>query len=260
MLPSAGDPMPWRGRHVVQGSSHEARNVRTLHGSNSAVSLIHLQEAALPAPLFRRLRSGVRALGGEGLRNTYETTFWFDLGRPSSIVEEAIEALHSLLPRRSVAGVEWWLSRMRTTRVRVDFHQDRDEKLASSRGILQHPLYSSLLFLNRVRGGALAVTRQPPDRRNPCYVPMPLEADLVAPRANRLVWFDGRLTHGVLDAQNQIPGRRSSGAGELRLSVVMNWWMRRPSAVPSFSERGVYAALRADPSASRGRRRQLLQS
>jgi hypothetical protein len=177
--------------------------------------------------------------------STYETTFWFDFGRPSSIVDEVIVALRSRLPRQPTTGVEWWLSRMRTTRVRVDFHQDRDERLALRGGRLRHPLFSSVLFLNRVRGGALAVTAQRPDRRNPCYVPLPLEADLVAPRANRLVWFDGRLTHGVLDADNHVPLGRASGRGELRLSVVMNWWSRRPTAVPNFNDVGVYTALRA---------------
>lgn len=177
--------------------------------------------------------------------STYETTFWFDFGRPISIVEEVIVALRSRLPRQPMAGVEWWLSRMRTTRVRVDFHQDRDEKLALRGRRLRHPLFSSVLFLNRVRGGTLVVTAQSPDRRNPCCVPLPLEADLVAPRANRLAWFDGRLTHGVLDANNHVPLGRASGGGELRLSVVMNWWNRRPMAVPSFAEVGVYASLRA---------------
>ncbi len=228
--------------------------MRTLQRSNSTVSLIHVQDAAVSPPLFARVRTGVRALGGERLRSTYETTFWFDLGRPSSIIEEAVVALRSLLPRQPMAGVEWWLSRMRTSRIRVDFHQDRDEKLALRNGKLRHPLFSSVLFLNRVRGGALAVTAQPPDHGNPCCVPLPLEADLISPRANRLVWFQGSLTHGVLDAENRVPGRRPAGAGELRLSVVMNWWRRRPSAIPSFNEVGVYAPLRSGGLGHRARR------
>ena len=197
-------------------------------------------------PLFRRVLSGVRALGTERLRSTYQTTFWFDFGRPSSVVEEAVLSLRPLLLSHPIAGVEWWLSRMQTTRVGVDFHQDRDEKLALRSTTQRHPHLSSVLFLNRVRGGALAVTRQSPDRNNPCNVPLPLEADLIAPRANRVAWFDGSLTHGVLDADNHVPGGKPRGAGELRLSVVMNWWTRPPIAVPRFSEVGVYAALRAD--------------
>jgi hypothetical protein len=209
------------------------------------VSLIHIHDAALPVALFRRVRAGVRALGGERLQSTYQTTFWFDFGRPSSVVEEAVVSLRAFLPGERLAGVEWWLSRMRTTRVGVDFHQDRDQGLVTRSGILRHPSFSSVLFLNRVRGGALAVTVQPPNPRNPCGVPLPLDADLASPRPNRLVWFDGSLTHGVLDADNRVPAGRPRSAGELRLSVVMNWWSRRPTAVPSFSEVGVYSALRA---------------
>jgi len=110
---------------------------------------------------------------------------------------------------------------------------------------LRHPRFSSVLFLNRVRGGVLAVTAQPPQPRNRCSAPLPLEADLIAPRANRFVWFDGRLTHGVLDADNQIPDGRSPNPGQLRLSVVMNWWTSRPMDVPTFAEGGgIYAALK----------------
>jgi hypothetical protein len=208
------------------------------------VSLIHLQDGVLPGALFRRLRTAVKRLGAERLRRTYETTFWFDLGRPSSVVEEAVLSVRSLLPSHSLFGVEWWLSRMRTSRVRVDFHQDRDEKRSLRGGSLRHPRVSSVLFLNRVRGGALAVTAQKPQPQNRCSVPIPLDAALIAPRPNRLVWFAGNLTHGVLDSDNRIPGGRCRTPGQLRLGVVMNWWSTRPLGVPTFAEARVYAALK----------------
>jgi hypothetical protein len=211
------------------------------------VSLIHLQDDALPIALFRRLRGGVRGLGDEHLRSTYQKTFWFEFGQASSFVEEAVASLRPLLPDVPLVGVEWWLSRMTTNRIRVDFHKDRDEKRSLRGGSLRHPRFSSVLFLNRVKGGALAVTAQPPVPENPCSVPMPLDADLAAPRANRLVWFDGNLTHGVLDASNQVPGSSHRSQGELRLSIVMNWWRRPPMDVPSFAGSGIYAALRALP-------------
>jgi hypothetical protein len=229
---------------MYKGGLFAVPRARTLHTSNRTVSLIHFQDRALPSALFRRLRRGVRAVGDERMSSTYETTFWFDLGRPRSLVEEAVVSIASLLQDQSVVGVEWWLSRMTTSRVRVDFHQDRDEKRSRRGGTLRHPRVSSVLFLNRVRGGALAVTAQPPNAKNPSSVPLPLDADLIAPRANRLVWFDGRLTHGVLDADNRIPGGRCRTRGELRLSVVMNWWSTRPMAVPRFAEVDVYGALK----------------
>ncbi|HET6983662.1 MAG TPA: hypothetical protein VFI53_16075, partial [Myxococcaceae bacterium] len=135
-----------------------------------------------------------------------------------------------------------------------DFHRDRDESLALSGGPDRHPRVSSVLFVNRVLGGALAVTAQPPDPRNPALVPLPLEADLVGPRPNRLAMFGGRLTHGVLDARNAVPAGRLRKRGELRLTLVMNGWARRPHGVPTFEEAGVYPSLalrRATPRPSR---------
>ncbi|HSP19271.1 MAG TPA: hypothetical protein VLQ79_07150 [Myxococcaceae bacterium] len=207
--------------------------------------LVEVVEAALPARLFRRLRESVRRLGTEGLRRTYETTFWFELdAAPAAVPELAARSLAGRFRARGARGVEWWLSRMWTHDVRVDFHRDRDERLARSGGAERHPRVSSVLFLNRVRGGALAVTAQAPDARNPALVPLPLDADLVGPRPNRLAVFDGRLTHGVLDARNAVPVARLRVRGELRLTLVMNGWTRRPRGVPTFGDAGVYAALR----------------
>lgn len=199
---------------------------------------------ALRPPLFRSLRAAVRRLGSEGIRRTYQTTFWFDLdAAPTAMPERAAKALSAVFRSRGARGVEWWLSRMWTHDVRVDFHRDRDERLALAGGPDRHPRVSSVLFLNRVRGGALAVTAQLPDPRNPALVPLPLEADLVGPAPNRFAVFDGRLTHGVLDARNAVPVSRLRKRGELRLTLVMNGWASRPTGVPTFGEAGVYRAL-----------------
>jgi hypothetical protein len=207
-------------------------------------SLVHLTDAALAIPLFHRFVRAVRAVGTARLRRTYQTTFWFEFGEPSCLPEEVILALRSHLPRPlRIAGVEWWLSRMYTTDVQVDFHRDRDEKLARATGREIHPRISSLLFLNRVRGGALAVTREPPDPDNPALAPSRVDFDLVAPRPNRFVFFDGGLTHGVLDARNQIPGGRFSGRSRLRRALVMNWWHRRPQGIGDFTDSWVYPEL-----------------
>jgi hypothetical protein len=208
-------------------------------------TLVHLTEAAVPAPLFRRLLRRVGALGTERLRQTYQTTFWYDFGPPTNVVEDVILALRpGIAGRRRIAGVEWWLSRMDPTDVRVDFHQDRDEKLALRTGQLVHPRISSVLFLNRVRGGALVVTREKPDPENPSLAPSRLDtADLVAPRPNRLVVFDGTLTHGVLDAENRIPDGRLPGRARQRRTLVMNWWGHRPTEIPAWAQTRLYRAL-----------------
>lgn len=206
--------------------------------------LVLLQDSALPEAHFQRLWRRVRALGLERLRQTYQTTFWFDLGEPTNVVEEAILALRPRVPvRRGLAGVEWWLSRMHTTDVRVDFHQDRDEKLALKGGPLVHPRYTSLLFMNRVRGGALAVTRALPCEDNPSLAPDTDEFDLVMPRPNRFTCFKGNLTHGVLDARNQIPDGKLPGTSRLRVTLVMNWWGQRPTDLPTFAESRAYRSL-----------------
>ena len=208
--------------------------------------LVHVSEPALPAPLFRRLQRGVRALGTKGIRRTYQTTFWFDLGAPAALPEEAILALWPRVPvpRRAVRGVEWWLSRMRTSDVQVDFHQDRDEALFARTGRLRHPACSSVLFLNRCRGGLLAVCDAPANDANPARAPDRLDGDVVRPWPNRFVTFPGDATHGVLDAAGRIPAGRLARATPLRLALVMNWWSHRPERVPRFRETERYARLR----------------
>lgn len=206
--------------------------------------LVEVTEPALPPALFRRLRRAVVSLGSRGIRRTYQTTFWFDLAAPPAALPElAIRALATRFRQGGARGVEWWLSRMWTHDVRVDFHRDRDERLALAGGPERHPRISSVLFLNEVRGGALVVTAQAPEPTNPALVPLPLEADLVAPRPNRFVAFDGRLTHGVLDGRNRIPASRARERGELRLTLVMNGWARRPRDVPTFAQSSAYRIL-----------------
>ncbi|WP_309888207.1 hypothetical protein [Archangium sp.] len=219
--------------------------------------LVHIHDQALPEADFALLWRKVRALGTERLRQTYQTTFWFDLGEPSNLVEQVILALRPRVPlRRGIVGVEWWFSRMRTTDVQVDFHQDRDEKLALRGGPLVHPRFTSLLFMNSVRGGALAVTKALPNEDNPSLAPDTLDFDIARPRPNRFVYFRGDLTHGVLDANNRIPTGKLPGTSRLRVTLVMNWWSQRPTDIPTFSESKVYRslALRPAPAPRRPRR------
>jgi hypothetical protein len=210
-----------------------------------SVQYAQLSDSVLPGPLFRRLIRRVGAVGTERLRDTYQTTFWYDFSEPTNVVEEAILELRPRVVKHlRIAGVEWWLSRMYTTDVRVDFHQDRDEKLALRTGRLVHPRLSSVLFLNRVRGGALAITPQPPEPSNPSLAPRRLDdLTLVAPRPNRLAVFDGKLTHGVLDANNQIPDRKLPGRPRQRRTIALNWWASRPTDTPTWAETKLYRAL-----------------
>jgi hypothetical protein len=205
-----------------------------------------VRENALPAALFRRVLRKIQALGETGLRNTYQTTFFMPRdANPSCGVEEAVEILWPALknPSSDFAGAEWWLSRMRTSNVKVDFHRDLDERLYHRTGRRVFPAHSSVLFLNRCKGGLLALTHQPPNPKNPAFAPTRPEFDLIDPKPNRFVQFDTAMTHGVLDAENQIPGRRLPREKNLRLAVIINLWRKRPFSTPTFLESGSYRAL-----------------
>jgi hypothetical protein len=219
------------------------------HGGDwrSPNPVVRIENGCLSGRLFSRLARAVRALGTENLRLTYSTTFWFDLGPPAALPEEAILAVRSRIPRSragAYAGVEWWLSRMRTSDVQVDFHQDRDEAFFRHTGTSVHPAFSSVLFLNRCRGGLLAVVDAPANDANPARAPDPFDADFVRPWPNRFVLFRGDATHGVLDANNEIPHGRLAKPLPLRLALVMNWWTRRPLELPRFTRSGRYRVLR----------------
>ncbi|MGQ0507763.1 MAG: hypothetical protein ACT4TC_20870 [Myxococcaceae bacterium] len=206
--------------------------------------MIRFYEDVLPEKTFARLLRRIRALKAERLKQTYQTTFWFPLTQePTNVVEACIPQVRTRLRPRGVIGVEWWLSRMRTTDVRVDFHQDRDEKLALATGKLLHPKLTSVLFLNRAKGGLLAVTDSPPCEENPSKAPNDLDFELAAPKPNRLVAFEGRLTHGVLDANNQIPNGKLPGEGRLRLAIILNWWHVRPTGITTFADAKGYRSL-----------------
>jgi hypothetical protein len=213
--------------------------------------LVAFVDQALPDDDFTRLVRAVRALGRERLRDSYQTTFWYELGAPpTSLVEVAVPTLLAKVPlgrRRDVVGVEWWLSRMRTSNVKVDFHRDRDNAYFEDTGRERHPRVSSLLYLSSCRGGLLAVTRASPEPRNPACAPTRHDFDFVEPRPNRFAFFDGRLTHGVLDANNQVPLRRLPTERRWRLAVAINLWAVRPRRVPAFADTPHYARLRTSP-------------
>ena len=197
---------------------------------------------ALPDSLVRRARAAVSRLGGERLRQSYFTTFWLPRdSAPAHPLEEAVLALWPLVRPRSAAGAEWWIGRAHTTSIPVGFHFDQDVKGQRRR----HPLISSVLFFNAVRGGQLAVTDQVPGGSTATRL------ETVAPRRNRYAVFSGNLLHGVLDARGRTPGRPlGSSPGRLRVTLVVNYWDRRPTDVPTWFESGVYRTL------TRGRNRQ----
>jgi hypothetical protein len=200
-------------------------------------ALVRVIDGALPAALVRRARAAIARIGTERLRQSYFTTFWLPKGVPAAHpVEEAVLELWRLARPRGCTGAEWWIGRAHTTRIPVEFHFDQDVKGRT----LRHPRLSSVFFFNAVRGGQLAVTDQVPGSGDARRL------ETVAPKRNRYAMFRGNLMHGVLDARGSTPGLRLPGPpGRMRVTLVVNYWERRPSGVPLWSESGVYRLLRA---------------
>lgn len=210
------------------GSDH-----KTVRKKKSA--LVYVVDAALPDLHVSRARRAIARIGRERIRESYFTTFWFPRGaQPANAVEEAVLALWRLAGERC-AGVEWWIGRTYTNQVPIEFHFDHDVKGSARR----HPRRSSVFFFNAVRGGHLAVTDATPGRSGATRL------ESVKPRRNRYALFAGNLMHGVLDAKGNTPDRPLPGPrGRLRVTLVVNFWDRRPTRVPTWSESRAYRALR----------------
>src|SRR6266850_892111 len=116
---------------------------------------INLFKDALPNQLFRRLARAVQAVGTERMEDmgSYNTTFWFPIGaKPTNIVEECITKLYALVgPGPKCIGMEWWLGRLKFGEA-LPFHTDRDRSLRHETGQIVHPMWSSILYLNRLPG------------------------------------------------------------------------------------------------------------
>src|SRR5262245_60350306 len=113
---------------------------------------INLFADALPKPLFRRLTRAIEAVGIERMEDmgSYNTTFWFPLGEePTNVVEECVTRLcRDVRPGPKCVGMEWWLGRLKHGES-LPFHTDRDRSLRKQTGQIVHPLWSSILYLNR---------------------------------------------------------------------------------------------------------------
>jgi hypothetical protein len=205
--------------------------------------LARVVDGALDDRLVERARRAIARLGTRRLRQSYFTTFWLGRGEePANAVEEAVLSLWSIAaPGRRCAGAEWWIGRSYTNAVPVGFHFDQDVRAPHG---LRHPLVSSVFFFNRVRGGHLAVTDQRAGRSGRPVPAQPAVLQAVAPRRNRYAAFDGGLFHGVLDARGRTPGARlASPGGRLRVTLVVNFWTKRPTLVPRWRDGNAYRAL-----------------
>src|SRR6267143_180746 len=133
---------------------------------------IDLYSDVLPVALFRRLSRSVRAVGTERLENSYRTNFWFALDAPPrNVVEEAIVRLWRVVrPGPRCIGAEWWLGRLAYGQS-LPMHFDRDMTLERRTGQVAHPLWSSILYLNRFPSSPTVILDQVLGRDRRSLVP-----------------------------------------------------------------------------------------
>src|SRR6266436_4164792 len=163
---------------------------------------INLFKDALPKAHFRRLGRAVHAVGTERMENmgSYNTTFWFPIGvNPTNIVEECISKLYALVrPGPNCIGMEWWLGRLKFGEG-LAFHTDRDRSLRHQTGEIVHPLWSSILYLNRFPSSPTIVYDQvlAPDGQS-WIPPKPRAGRALEAVPNHYAVFRGDLRHGVV--------------------------------------------------------------
>jgi len=195
---------------------------------------ICLFEEALPGELFERLVRAVRAIGREGLKRTYKSTFWFARdAEPANIVEESIVELLGLVgPVPECVGMEWWLGRLSYGKG-LSLHFDRDLTLSKETGRYVHPQQASVLYLNAFPSSPTVILDQVPAPDGRSKIPEePKLRTLIDPVPNHYVVFSGNLRHGVVAipdrSQLRSASTRRDGDPDLRLSLLVNYWDRRP--------------------------------
>jgi hypothetical protein len=198
---------------------------------------INLFEDALPTELFQRLQQAVRAVGMERMENmgSYSTTFWLPLGAvPTNVVEEAVSHLRTLVEAGpECIGMEWWLGRLKYGES-LPFHTDRDRSLRKETGQIVHPLWSSILYLNRFPSSPTIVLDQVLGPDGKSWIPPKAERGVTLDAIpNHYAVFRGDLRHGVVSNGNrpgaEEPTNEAKESEELRLTLLVNYWNRRPA-------------------------------
>merc|ERR1712039_1116636 len=117
-----------------------------------------------------------------------------------------------------LVGAEWWL-RNHSVKSGMNMHVDQDLETKDRHNSV--PAFSSVLYLSGV-GGATYVMNQAVDSSGQLVPPLPRSASLAFPKRGLFVVFKGNFVHGVLNPTISQDG--------WRLSMVINWWRRKPSA------------------------------
>ena len=187
---------------------------------------IDLFEDALPQSLFSRLVHAVEAVGREGINGSYSTTFWFPIHAvPANLAEECIVKLCDLAePGPECIGAEWWLGRLQYGES-LSFHTDRDRSLRKQTGQIVHPLWSTILYLNRFPSSPTVVLDQVLSADGKSWIPpRAVSGRTLDAIPNHYAVFRGDLRHGVVADRSTSEEAHPS----LRLTFLVNYWHRRP--------------------------------
>src|SRR5262245_12349824 len=219
----------------------------------------------LPKPLFSRVVRAIRAVGTERMEDmgSYSTTFWLPLGaKPTNIVEQCVIKLCAMVqPGPACIGMEWWLGRLKMGES-LPFHTDRDRSLRKLTGQIVHPLWSSILYLNRFPSSPTIVFDQVLAPDGSWIPPQRPAGKALEAIPNHYVVFRGDLLHGVVANGKEKPDARPAESAKpprMRLTLLVNYWDRRPSPpncrdydgtiYPAIQKAGLYP----EPTLRRGR-------
>jgi hypothetical protein len=222
-----------------------------VRGESSRIPGIRSFEEALPGSLFERLTRAVRAIGSDRLKRNYTTTFWFPReAEPKNVAEEsALELSRLVEPGPQCIGIEWWLGRLQHGK-KLRFHFDRDMTVRKKTGEFVHPLLASVFYLNAFPSSPTVILDQVPSPDgNSRIPPKPKIRESFEPVPNSYTVFPGNLRHGVIPDREESKRGISDGddptSSELRLSLLVNYWDRRPLPPLCFEYDGtIYPSLR----------------
>lgn len=198
---------------------------------------IKVFQNALPTALLERLLHAVEGVGMERMEGmgTYDTTFWVPVPfKPTHIVEECISKLWDLVqPGPLCIGMEWWLGRL-TYGKSLNFHTDRDRSLQKKTGEIVHPIWASILYLNRFPSSPTIILDQVLSPDGKSWIPPKAgpgrSLDAIP---NHYGVFRGDLRHGVVanggTAENASQIKQPEQPPALRLTLLVNYWERRPA-------------------------------
>ena len=220
---------------------------------------VNLFEDALPAGLFDCLVRAIEAVGMERMEGmgTYDTTFWTPFAlKPTNIVEECITKLWDLVqPGPSCIGMEWWLGRLKHGKS-LPFHTDRDRSLQKQTGQIAHPLWASILYLNRFPSSPTVVLDQVLSPDGKSWVPPKVDSGVSLDAIpNHYVVFRGDLRHGVVanSSTQEVASQtvKTDRPPELRLTLLVNYWNRRPAPPNCRDYDGtIYPSIRHEPASA----------